>query len=233
LPTILLLAWSSRAQPLPGTAALTMEGDLASQMIDGIDRFLLKQIERTAERREAFWKRDALTPGEAEKEITANRARLAHILGIRDARPERVEMELIAATDRPALVGKSPAFEAYAVRWPAFGDVHGEGLLLKPAGREPVADVIAIPDADQTPEQISGLAPGVAAESQYARRLAESGCRVIVPVLLDRTPRKRIAPGRKDGPEFSNREFIYRSAYELGRHVIGYEVEKVMAAVDW
>jgi dienelactone hydrolase len=80
---------------------------------------------------------------------------------------------------------------------------------------------------------IAGLAPGVEPESQYARRLAESGCRVIVPTLLDRTPRKRLAPDGAGGPELSNREFIYRSAYELGRHVIGYEIEKVMAAVDW
>ena len=55
-----------------------------------------------------------------------------------------------------------------------------------PIGREKVADVVAIPDADQTPEQIVGLAPGVPPESQYARRLAESGCRVIVPTLIDR-----------------------------------------------
>src|SRR5262249_27266667 len=30
-----------------------------------------------------------------------------------------------------------------------------------------------------------------------------------------------------------HREFIYRQAYEMGRHVIGYEVQKVLAAVDW
>ena len=30
----------------------------------------------------------------------------------------------------------------------------------------------------------------------------------------------------------SNREWVYRSAFELGRHVIGYEVQKVLAAVD-
>ena len=47
-----------------------------------------------------------------------------------------------------------------------------------------------------------------------------------------RRPR-RSAPGRTGGPELSNREFIYRTAYELGRHVIGYEVQKVLAAVDW
>ena len=30
------------------TVPLTIKGDLASQMVDGIDRFLLKQIEETA-----------------------------------------------------------------------------------------------------------------------------------------------------------------------------------------
>src|SRR5205809_408963 len=83
-----------------------------------------------------------------------------------------------------ALVGKSAAFQAYAVRWRAFGDVYGEGLLLKPIGVEPVADVVAISDADQTPEMIAGLHEGLPRPAQYARALAEMGCRVIVPVLL-------------------------------------------------
>jgi dienelactone hydrolase len=234
--SIAAVAQSARAeepQTLPGTAPLTMQGDIASQMVDGVDRFLMKQIDKAAENREKFWKRDVSSPEAYDKSIAVNRARLAQILGVRDERPARVEMQLVATTDRPALVAKAPKFEANAVRWLAFGDVHGEGLLLKPLRAEPIADVIAIPDADQTPEMIAGLAPGVAPESQYARRLAESGCRVIVPTLLDRTPRRRLAPGRTGGPELSNREFIYRSAYELGRHVIGYEVEKIMAAIDW
>ena len=29
------------------------------------------------------------------------------------------------------------------------------------------------------------------------------------------------------------REFLYRPAFELGRHLIGYEVQKILAAVDW
>ena len=70
--------------------------------------------------------------------------------------------ELTGTTASPALVGKGSNYEIFAVRWPAFGDVHGEGLLLVPIGRQKVADVVAIPDADQTPEQIVGLAPGVA-----------------------------------------------------------------------
>jgi dienelactone hydrolase len=31
----------------------------------------------------------------------------------------------------------------------------------------------------------------------------------------------------------TNREFLYRPAYELGRGIIGYEVQKVLAVVDW
>jgi hypothetical protein len=31
----------------------------------------------------------------------------------------------------------------------------------------------------------------------------------------------------------SARQFLYSSAFELGRHLIGYEVQKVLAAVDW
>jgi dienelactone hydrolase len=30
-----------------------------------------------------------------------------------------------------------------------------------------------------------------------------------------------------------HREWIYRQAYQMGRHIIGYEMEKVLAAVDW
>jgi dienelactone hydrolase len=60
--------------------------------------------------------------------------------------------------------------------------------------------------------------------------LAEQGCRVLVPVLIDRE-RKTRRPGSKT--ELTSREFVYRPAFELGRHVIGYEVQKVLAGVDW
>jgi hypothetical protein len=30
-----------------------------------------------------------------------------------------------------------------------------------------------------------------------------------------------------------HRELIYRMSYQMGRHIIGYEVQKVLAAVDW
>jgi dienelactone hydrolase len=216
------------ATTLPGTKPLTMTGDVAAQLVNGVDRFLLREIEAAAKNREKFWKRDFSSPRAYAKSIAPNRKRLAHILGVRDKRVPFKSPELVGTLDEPALVGKGANYEIFAVRWTAFGEVHGEGLLLVPTKGKPIADVVAIPDADVTPEQLCGLMPGVKPESQYARRLAESGCRVIVPTLIDRT-----YEARNGRAKMTNREFIYRSAFELGRHLIGYEVQKVLAAVDW
>ncbi len=31
----------------------------------------------------------------------------------------------------------------------------------------------------------------------------------------------------------THREFVYRMAFEMGRHIIGYEVQKILSVVDW
>src|SRR5262249_35802285 len=129
-------------------------------------------------------------------------------------------------------VADTDRFTAYAVRWPVFEGVYGEGLWLQPKGVV-AARVVALPDADQTPEQVTGLAPGLPAAAQFARRLAEAGCEVLVPVLIDRPD---TFPGNGKLKRFTNQppgEWIYRQAFELGRHIVGYEVQKVLAAVDW
>ena len=119
-----------------------------------------------------------------------------------------------------------------AVRWPVFDGVDGEGLLLEPE-RDPVAQIVALPDADWTPEMLVGLADGIPQEAQFARRLAEQGCRVVVPTLIDRDDRWAGNPKIGRMTNQTHREFIYRMAFELGRHIIGYEVQKVLALVDW
>jgi len=210
--------------PLPGTAPLALEGDIASHLVAGVDRFLLRELERSVESRKGRWKRDFASHEVYRASVEPNRGRFARIIGARDPRVAFEAPELVGTTKSAALVGHGEGFEAFAVRWPAFGDVHGEGLLLVPCGREKVADVVAIPDASQTPEEIAGLVEGTPRESQFARRLAESGCRVIIAAVINRGVTHR---------QLTNREYLYRSAFELGRGLIGYEVQKVLAAVDW
>src|SRR5690606_35861751 len=99
------------------------------------------------------------------------------------------------------------------------------------------------PDADQTPEQIAGLEP-LTGGAPFGLRLAESGWQVLVPLVLDRhttftagtdifplQPWRDIRP-RQYSPGPNHREWVYRQAYVMGRHVIGYEVQSVLAAID-
>ncbi len=228
-------AAQEKVQPLPGTKPLTLQGDIASQMIDGIDKFLLKQLAASYSRRWRSWDLDFTSAEAHQKVVSRHRKHLATMLGVVGKRAAFKDFEPVAMVGQKeaGLIGKGEGYNIYAVRWPVLTDphpnrdsviIHGEGLLLVPTNGKPVADIIAIPHCDQTPEMIVGLAKGVRIESQFARRLAESGCRVIVPTLINRT---------EVYPKLTWREYLYRSAFELGRHLIGYEVEKVLACVDW
>ncbi|HSZ56458.1 MAG TPA: hypothetical protein VK797_12395 [Tepidisphaeraceae bacterium] len=229
----ILLVWrtAGAAEPLPGTARLDAQGDLAAKMVAGIDRFLMRETEESVQKRAALWSRDLSTPQRYEASVAANRSRLARMLGVVDPRRRFDGVDLVATTAQPALVGRAGTVEIFAVRWPVVGPIDGEGLLLVPAGT-PVADVVALPDADQTPEMIAGLADGVARQSQFALKLAQSGCRVLVPALVDCSDTFAVLPSGKK-TNLPDREYVWRPAYELGRHPIGYEVQKVLAAVDW
>ncbi len=232
--SVLAVTVTAAAQPpsgptLPGTEPLTFEGDLASEMVAEIDRFLLAALERAIDQRPAHWDRDFASADDYAASVETNRRRLAHILGIRDERAAPRPLELIATTARPAPIARGEGYEALVVRWRAFGDVFGEGLLLRPTGNSPVANLVVIPHPDHSPEMLAALAEGLAAEMQLARRLAERGCRVLVPVIVDREP---VEHPMLRIPRLSRREYLYRAAFVLGRHLIGYEVQKVLAGID-
>lgn len=212
---------------LPNTSALTLEGDITSQLVDGVDRFLLRELEQSVERRAAFWHRDFSSVEAYNQSIEPNRQRLAHILGLRDQRVPFEAPQLIATTSQPALIAKGKDYEINVIRWPAVGDIHGEGLLLIPKREAPIGDAIYLPDADQTPEWACGLVDG-SPSTLVPLSLATQGYRVVVPSLISR---RMVQPHGRS--KLSQREFLYRSAFELGRHLQGYELQKTLALVDW
>ncbi|MEW6306674.1 MAG: alpha/beta hydrolase family protein [Verrucomicrobiota bacterium] len=219
------------AQELPGTKPLTMQGDLSAQMVAGIDKFLLREIDNSIAARQQHWKRDFSSPEAYEKSVAPNRERFRKYIGAVDARVPAGALEFVSTTAQPSRIAETDRYVVHAVRWQVFSQVYGEGLLLQPRG-ELKAHIIALPDADQTPEMLAGLVPGMPPDAQFARRLAESGCLVVVPALVDR---QAVWSGNARVGRFTNqphREWIYRQAFELGRHVIGYEVQKVLALVD-
>jgi dienelactone hydrolase len=130
--------------------------------------------------------------------VDSSRERLRYVLGVVD---ERV------AFDAPEVISGT------TIRWPVLDGVWAEGVLLKPKGK-PRGFVVAVPDADESPEHFVA-----------ARRFAAEGLMVLSPTLIDR--------GMHPAVKYTRREWIYRMAYPLGRHVIGFEVQKILAGIDW
>lgn len=223
---------------LAGTSPLTAQGDLAMQMVEGIRNYLLRETEAQARERSQSWNRDYASVERYEKSIEPNRLRFQRIIGVVDKRVAAQAPELQADLEAPEWIAQGAGYKVFAIRWRVLagvtadsGGLTAEGLLLQPAGPSR-ARVVAIPDADWTPESLVGADPGVSPKAQFARRLAENGCEVIVPVVINRDDSFSGIPGI-GMTNMPHREWIYRMAFEAGRHIIGYEVQKVLAAVDW
>jgi len=225
---------------LPATKPLTTEGDLSTKMLEGAHKFIEKKIDESIASSLKLWNRDFTSKEAYEKSVEPNRRRFMKYIGVEDKTeplvnydiglPDKypqVFMQKFSTNNDPELVAETEKYRVYQVRWPVLNRVYGEGLLLQPKTK-PKGNIIAISDADQEPEQLAGLVPGIAPESQFARRLAENGFQVLVPVIISRT---LLFPGKAQQQTY--REWLYRQAFHMGRHIIGYEVQKVLAAVDW
>ncbi len=223
-------ALSQQPETLPDTQPLIKDGDISEQMHAAALEDMDQMIADSLKSREKHWHPNLSSPHAYADSIHENRERFKHIIGLKDKRVP-VALERYGDETNLALVGKTKAYRIYQVRWPVLEQVSGEGLLLEPKGK-PRGYVIAVPDADQTPEQIAGLAPGVAPEAQIARRFVENGFAVIVPVLISRSDAGSGNPAILM-TNMPHREWIHRQAYMMGRHIIGYEVQKVLALVDW
>lgn len=212
------------AEPLPNTQPLEISGDLSVAMVEGIGRYLDREIAKARDARFEKWKAHSTKDAEPMRKLLRDR------LGMSDATTSG-GIEVIQPLGAKPVESRDAGYRALHVRWPVFADVWGEGLLLQPIG-ESKATIVAIPDADQSPEQIAGMAPGVPENSQFARHLAEQGCTVLVPALVDRRTTWSGTPLLDRWTNLPHREWIYRQAFEVGRTLPGYGVQKVLSALD-
>ena len=222
------------AQTLHGTTPLTVEGDLAAQMVEVLDGYVSRAVANSVEGREGLWNRDYSSHNAYTESVEPNRARLQKRIGCLDPRLPIEELAYIATTKTAARLTEDENYTVSRVRWQVFEEVEGEGLLLEPKQNVPItAQIVALPDADWTPETIAGITDELPANIQFARRLAKAGCRVVVPLLINRDDTYSGNPTLGAMTNQPHREFIYRMAFELGRNIIGYEVQKVLSLVDW
>ena len=219
---------------LHGTIPLTLDGDLAAQMVEVLDGYVSRAITDSVEGRTELWNRDYSSHNAYTESVEPNRASLRKRIGCLDPRLPIEELTYIATTKASALLTEDENYTISRVRWQVFDEVEGEGLLLEPKHDVPItAQIVALPDADWTPEMIAGVTDELPASAQFARRLAKTGCRVVVPLLINRDDTYSGNPTLGAMTNQPHREFIYRMAFELGRNIIGYEVQKVLSLVDW
>jgi dienelactone hydrolase len=216
---------------LPRTAKLTwQETDLSARLMDGAHQFVERKIAEAVGTRERFWTRDRSSPEAYEKSVQPNRERLREIVGAVDRRLP-AGMEFFGDEQNPALVTETARYRVFQVRWPVLDGVSGSGLLVQPKGTI-AGGVVVVPDADQTPEQLLGLGTGLPATAAGMLRLAENGFELLLPATVSREKLKTTDPQLRTSDQ-THREWIYRQAFHMGRHVIGYEVQIVLGAVDW
>lgn len=210
---------------LADTEELVWTGELADRMMDGLHRFVEQKIATAIEARDQQWRRDTSFAAAYEKSIASNRDRFRKIIGMVDPRVP-AHLERIAEDDVPAVLAERTNGRVLRVRWSVLDGVSAEGLLIEPI-QSPLAHVIVVPDAGQLPEDL--------VLSQFHRfvwELVAARVQVLIPVLIDRSDRW----SGNDRVTFTNqthREWIWRQSYHMGRHIIGFEVQKVLAAVDW
>lgn len=205
---------------LPGTQPLTMEGDLASVMIDGIDRFLLDKIEQARRDRFDTWPRPNETQNDFLKATERLRSQLKIRIGMVDPVEERGEIRVVHSLSNPS----SSANQELLVQdcsWPVFPGVDATGLLAMPNTKKVRFVMVYLPDAGQSPEDL------LQQSSQTIPMLVRQGGVVLIP---DGISRHREA--RNGRAKLTDQEYLYRSAFELGRHILGYQVQEAIRGLS-
>lgn len=213
------------ADHLPNTTPLVFDGDdLSEWVMDGAHEFVERQISEARGKRSQFWNADFSSAAAYEKSIEPNRERFKQIIGVVDQRlPSRLEH----FSDYPVFAGND-RFKVSQARWDVLPGHAAEGLLVDPKrGRK--AWVIYVPDSDAWPEQVLGIdEPG---RNTPLLALAHSGVEIYITTPVSRK-KLQTQDRRTLRSDQTHREWIYRQAFHMGRHVIGYEVQQVLAAVD-
>jgi len=220
--------------PLPGTAPLVLDRPFDEVMIEGIDRFLLRKTGEQQAIRRAAWATALADAGGREAFCTEARTRLREVLGVVDDRVPGREVLLRGTAGAPIQIAATKDWTVLRVSFAALDDVTAEGIVLLPPLRDPRAWVVAIGDAAWTPEAFAGLLGDdgqAGAASRLPRALVAAGCAVVIPTILAREDEFSGNPAVRYTNQ-PHREYVYRPAFELGRHPLGYEIQKVLAAID-
>ena len=221
----------SAQSPIPfDHKPLHTEADLSELMVDGISRFLDNKSKQTKLARESSNAFDFESALAFNKSVTGLRSLLAARCGVVDPRSSSV-LQITTSVDKAPLIMTTGDAKVLAVSWEVLEGFEASGVLIQPLG-EIRARVILLPDADMTPEQVIGMSESSSNFSQAISTLVSGGIEILAIQMVNRTD---TYSGNSRIGKYTNqphREWIYRQAYEVGRHIIGYELQTIFSVLD-
>lgn len=232
LVSILTVLHGVAQQAIPfACTPLTGNEDLSAKMVTGINDFLIQETERKTLQRESHWQRDFSSAAAFDQSVSVKRSELRTLLGVADERIQPV-LQIATRNNLTPYTIIEKGYSISAVRWTVMNSLSAEGILIVPA-QKVKARAIIIPDADIEPESLAGMLKGADTGSASVLALAKSGVEILIPVLINRDYTYSGNPALHLHTRQPHREWIYRQAYEIGRHVIGYELQKIFSGIDW
>ncbi len=201
---------------------------LSEKMVAGIHQYLWLEMQKIRDQRIKSWT-EASHRSDFEEFINHKRQFLLDQLGIRGSR-EETNLKVISHLDAQHKVTQKKV-HVQNIQWRVKDGIIGQGIMIRPI-TPVVASAIILPDADVTPEGLAGIQTHPQPWSGLAYQLAQQGWTVVVPALINRDT---VYSGSELLDKWTNqphREWLHKQGYELGRHLIGDELEKVFSLVD-
>ena len=113
---------------LAGTRPLTAVGPLDEQMVAGIDRFCLRELVASRDRRNEVWRRDFTHPARYAASVAPFRQRFLEAIGGVDQRltathPNRYGFEFLETMERSSGIARDAQVTVRRVRWQVLDGV--------------------------------------------------------------------------------------------------------------
>jgi dienelactone hydrolase len=226
------------SEKLAGTKLLDWDGDLAARMVDDLHAFADRETAASVARRARHFKPNFANAKAYQESLEPNRARLRKYLGVSepgsiDANAPGVGFLGELRDDRGDGSGNGYTTSHYVLT--ALPGFQTDVYIVRPEVSHNVIPpaIILLPDADESPEAYLGVDESQPDAAAVAVKLAQRGFCVAVPRLVNRDhTHSVVAKGLKKTMQ-PHREFVYRQAFEMGRHVIGYELETIRTLTDY
>lgn len=183
---------------------------------DQIRHYLSRRIAATPAIRDKRWQPDFSSLHGYELSVEAHRLHLRKMLGLADLASSQAETTVLAKNENETIE---------RVKITSQSGLDAQALIFVPQGRGRQPVVIAIPDADKSPEEFAGIAEG-ATPAEWLRNLLGRNVAVAIPVMVERRADHALClqSGGHD-----RRRMLWRLGFLVGRTLVGVEVQQVMA----